>query len=193
MKLYYPHKPYIVTQSWGNLNSAYSTQFGDPTFTRHNGIDSIIGKYDYQGKLVTEFWVTCPVEGFKVGGVGYQANGAGNYLWLDSKEPILIGDKTCTARLYFFHGKKILVKTGDEPALGELMMISDSTGFSTGLHLHMGLYRIGNAGQKLDKGNEAEGSYDPSLFYTKEFAIDKAAISTLTKSTLRYLAYLLGK
>jgi murein DD-endopeptidase MepM/ murein hydrolase activator NlpD len=65
-------------------------------------------------------------------------------------------------RLWFCHAKKILVNVGYEPALGEIIMIANNTGFSTGPHTHMGLYRLTDRKQKLDT-NEATGSFDPSL------------------------------
>lgn len=191
MKLYYPHKPYHITQAWGNLNTAYSAQFGDPNFKRHNGIDSVTNRFDFQGKLITEFWVVCPVDGFRVISVRYAPDGGGNELWLESKDLIQIGGKLCKAQIILCHGKRVLVQAGYEPELGELLMISDSTGFSTGLHLHMGLYRVNERGRKIDT-NEATGTTDPSLFFTKEYAIDKATLATLIKSGMRNLAYLLG-
>ncbi len=73
-------------------------------------------------------------------------------------------------------------------------MIADNTGFSTGLHTHMGLYRVDymNASiHKLDQ-NDAEGSFDPSLFFTGEYAIDKATLPTLISNGLSYYKYVLG-
>jgi murein DD-endopeptidase MepM/ murein hydrolase activator NlpD len=89
------------------------------------------------------------------------------------------------------HAKKILVKVGDEPALGELLMIADNTGFSTGLHTHMGLYRLNDKHQKLDS-NEATGSSDPAIYFTGEYAADVATTATLVKSGMRYFKYLLS-
>ena len=192
MKLYYPHKPYHVSQAWGNPNPAYANQFDDPNFKRHNGIDSVTNRFDYQGKLITEFGVFCPMEGLRVVLVRYVEQGGGNELWLETKDEYQIGDKKCRASFILCHAKKVLVKAGDEPKLGELLMISDTTGFSTGLHVHFGMYRIDSRGRKIDT-NEATGSYDPAIFFTKEYAVDKADTATHIKSGLRYLAYFLGK
>ena len=103
-------------------------------------------------------------------------------------------DQKCQAYLCLVHGKKILVKPGDEPKLGELLMIADNTGFSTGPHTHFGMYRV-----KLEKGawifvdkNNANGSFDPTLFSTGAYAIDKATVGTLIQSGLRYLSYLMS-
>lgn len=185
LEINFPFKPFFVTQKWGNPNSAYSTQFNDPSFKLHNGIDAIALNKK------TGWWVYCPVEGFHVAGVYYEANGGGNELWLESDEPLEMFDKTCYARIFLCHAEKVLVPVGYKPKLGELLMIADNTGFSTGPHTHMGLYRIDANGNKIDK-NEATGSFDPSLFFTNQFAVDKATAQTLVISGMRYFRYLCG-
>lgn len=194
LKIYFPFKPYNVTQKWGNPNGAYAAQFNDPNFKRHNGIDANVGKFDWQGKVVSEYPVYCPVDGFTVKKVDFAPQGGGNELWLISNTPIQMGDKLCYAYMPLCHAKTILVKAGDQPALGQLLMIADNTGFSTGIHTHMGLYRVEytNATIHLLDQNDAEGSYDPSAFFTGLFAIDQASLGTLLKNNLRYYQYLLG-
>lgn len=191
LKIYYPCKPFFVTQPWGVENPIYRAQFNNPDFYKHNGVDVI--SRDTPGKQ--EFPIYCPVEGFSVWQIRHSPNGGGNELWLISDEPLQMFERKAHALLCFFHGKKILVKVGDRPALGALLMISDSTGFSTGNHLHMGLYRIqvvGGSFSYLDVGNGANGSFDPAHFYTVKYAVDVATSATLVKSGLRYLAYLLS-
>lgn len=192
----YPHKPYVITQKWGNPNSAYATYFGDPNFLLHNGIDSSIGstlRVDHEGKPITEYPVYCPVENFIVERVQYVEKGGGHEIWLKSLGEYSMFDKKCYARIILCHAKKILVPEGHKPRLGELIMIADSTGFSTGLHTHMGLYRINKKGVKIDT-NKATGSFNPGFFFTGRYAVDEASIATLVLSGLRYYkAYLLGK
>lgn len=182
MNLYYPHKPYYVTQKWGNPNPMYSAQFHDLNFKLHNGIDAVtyIGQTDYP--------VYCPVEGFHVAGVKFEPNGGGNELWLESNSHLQLGDKLCKARIFLCHAKYIFVKPGQMPALGELLMIADTTGFATGPHTHLGLYRIDDLGNKLDQ-NEATGSTDPSPYFTGQFAVDKATLGTLIRSNMAYYLY----
>jgi murein DD-endopeptidase MepM/ murein hydrolase activator NlpD len=100
-------------------------------------------------------------------------------------------ERECYAAIVLCHGKKILVPEGYKPKLGELLMIADNTSFSTGLHTHFGVYRVDGSGNKLDQ-NEATGSFDPSLFFTNEYAVDLAALPTLIISNLRYYKYRLG-
>ena len=193
LSIHYPHKPYIITQRWGNPNPAYANQFNDPSFKLHNGTDAV-GKMTTlsDGVLRAEHPVYCPVDGFTVERVQYRPEGGGNEIWLISDKPFQMFERECFVYLVICHAKKILVKPGDKPALGELIMIADSTGFSTGLHTHMGLYRVSYENGRityLDK-NEATGSFDPSLFFTGVYAVDKATTGTLVKSGLRYFKYL---
>ena len=192
LKIHYPHKPYQISQHWGNLNSAYSEQFGNPSFKRHNGVDSVSSYIDpTTGRPATNFLVYCPVEGFRVSEVAYYPEGGGNQLGLVSKEKIQLGDKLCYVSILLCHAKKILVKVGDEPKVGELLMIANNTGFSTGLHLHTGIYRLNDKYQKIDS-NEATGSYNLETLFSGEFAVDKATYQTLFTSGLRYFNYLIS-
>lgn len=188
LNISYPFKPFRVTQRWGNPNPEYAAQFKDPAFKLHNGIDANIGAFDVMGNVVSEYPVYCPVEGFTVVNVDYAPQGGGNEVTLMSKDKVQMFDQLCYARIILCHAKKILVSIGDDVALGELLMIADNTGFSTGIHTHMGLYRTNELGQKLDT-NEATGSFDPSLFFTGKYAADQATLDTLIKSNWRYYKY----
>lgn len=169
-------------------NAAYSQQFDDPNFKRHNGIDAT----NYGNAQYGQNWpVYCPVEGFTVENVRWDPTGGGNELWLISNGKVLIGGMACYARLILCHGKKILVKPGDEPALGELLMIANNTGFSTGPHTHMGLYRLDDKKHKIDT-NEATGSFDPSLCFSNSYAIDEAEEPILEKNGVRLEQYYRG-
>lgn len=188
LQISYPFKPFIVSQAWGAPNPVYADHFNDPNFKRHNGTDCIPANGMYR-------WpVYCPVEGFRVLQVNYAPEGGGNEIWLISKEKYQIGDKECHALMVLCHAHKILVPAGYEPALGELLMVANSTGFSTASHVHMGLYRVDYNGTwftKLDT-NDATGSTDPSSFFNKKYVIDQATLPTLIKSNWRYYLYVLG-
>jgi len=195
LKIYYPFKPYVITQHWGNPNTAYSQQFNDPNFKRHNGVDANIGTFNWDGSVASEYPVYCPVENFTVQKVDFAPQGGGNELWLISNEPLQMFERECYAYIPLCHAKTILVKAGDQPKLGELLMIADNTGFSTGIHTHMGLYRVGWDGKRITNYfdvNDANGSFNPELFFTQEYAVDKADFPTLLTSNLRYYRYKLG-
>ena len=122
--------------------------------------------------------------------MSYEANGGGNQVSLVSIDPVYVGGMLCYARIWLCHGKKVLVKENYQPKLGELLMIGNNTGFSTGPHTHMGLYRIDGSGYKLDS-NDATGSINPALFFEREYAIDKAGVSLLVANGLRLAKYYL--
>lgn len=180
-----------ITQKWGVRNPAYD-QFG---FKNHNGIDLTSGYANQQGVYMPKKWpVWCPVENFTVHMVRNNSAGSGKDIWLISKEKLQMGDKLCYAYLGFAHADYIFLKPGDTPALGEMIMVADNTGFSTGPHTHIGLYRVewdGKIMTFLDT-NESNGSYDPALFFTDKFAVDLATLGTLMKSSWRYYQYLMG-
>jgi murein DD-endopeptidase MepM/ murein hydrolase activator NlpD len=189
LRISFPFKPFVVTQQWGNSNPAYSAQFNDPNFKCHNGVDANVGRAGdiaYQ----TTFPVYCPVEGFHVEGISYEANGGGNQISLVSDDPVLVGDKVCHARIFLCHAKKILVKENAPLQRGQVLMIADNTGFSTGPHTHIGLYRIDAQGRKLDQ-NDATGSYNPALCYSWEYAIEQAGLPLLISNAVRLARYYL--
>jgi len=195
LQIYWPFKPYNITQKWGNPNPAYANQFNNPDFKLHNGIDANVGKYNWDNSVVSEYPVYCPVEGFTVQKVDFSPQGGGNEMWLMSDDVLQIGDQLMHAWIPLCHAKKILVSEGDKPKLGELLMIADNTGFSTGIHTHMGLYRVDIAAsgtiRKIDT-NFAEGSTDPALYFVNKYAVDNATLATLITSNLRYYKYKLG-
>ena len=135
------------------------------------------------------------MEGFTVRSVDYAPNGGGNELWLISDAPVTMGDRTdLYAYMPLCHAAKVLVKAGDKPKLGQLLMIADNTGFSTGAHTHMGLYRVNLSGPSVEYNdvNDANGSYNPADFFTGTYAIDQATLPTLIANNLLYYQYLLG-
>ena len=68
LELFYPAKPFAITQGWGIKNPSYE-QFG---FSHHNGVDFILGK-DKKLHAPCDLVVT---------DVGYNS-GAGNYIrWI---------------------------------------------------------------------------------------------------------------
>lgn len=196
LSISWPFKPFVISQHWGNPNPAYANQFNDPSFKLHNGVDATTSVANPDGSYAkpTTWPVYCPVEGFKVLSVDYAPQGGGNEIWLISKSKYHIGDKECYALLVLCHADKILVQAGYEPALGELIMEADNTGFSTGRHTHMGLYRVDYNGTwytKLDT-NEATGSYNPELLFNGQYAVDQATYPTLLKSVFRHAQYKLS-
>lgn len=187
LSLHYPFKKFLTTQSWGNPNPAYA-QFG---FKLHNGIDAV-AQTNQNDPDHTTWPLYCPAEGMVVQSTHYYPNGGGNMLLLISKNKVQMFERECYVWMVFMHCKKILVPVGYEPKVGELVAIANNTGFSTGPHTHFGIYRVDYDGKDVTKldTNDAEGSFDPSLFWSGAYAVDQATFGTLVKSTLRYYNYL---
>lgn len=190
LKIWYPFKPYFISQAWNNPNPAY--QAAGFSFKNHNGIDAVQAS---PGAPLSAWPVYCPVEGFTVKSVDFAPQGGGNELWLISNTPVQMGDRgDLYAYMPLCHAKKVLVKAGDQPVLGQLLMIADNTGFSTGAHTHMGLYRVKINGPYVEyvDVNDANGSYNPAEFFTNEYAIDQSSLATDIKNNLLYYKYMLG-
>lgn len=190
LEIDYPIKPYRSNQPWGVRNPSYD-QFG---YGYHNGDDYAL--LDDKGNAVSEknvFW-NLNVEGevvrlgTKENG-GWQPNGGGIYFGVLAKEERGFKDgQSCYVLLDLLHAKKILVKEGDVVKRGQLVMIADNTGFSTGPHCH-GQYRRERLvpappGTKdsyrfrgdqiledVDK-NDMNNSFDPLPYYTGKYAED---------------------
>lgn len=193
LKIHKPFKYLNVAQKWNNPNPIYG-QFG---FTHHNGTDLTSGYANQNGVYAPKTWpVYCPVEDFTVQLIRYMPNGGGNEMWLLSNQKLQIGDKLCYAYLVMAHAEKIFSKVGDTPNIGDLLMVADTTGFSTGPHVHLGLYRVEWDGIRmtyLDQ-NDANGSHDPAPYFTNDYAVDLGTTATFGTSILRYITYkLTGK
>ena len=150
LELYYPAKPYEVTQAFGILNPSYN-QFG---FTRHNGIDF---RVDADGI------VRAMCDGY-VYDVGFN-NGAGNYVRYHTLKPVEAEGRTGTVAFMYMHAKENLVKVGQEVKAGDAIMVADNTGFSTGPHTHISAYFINELYEKIDGNPETDHCFDFSKYY----------------------------
>ena len=67
-------------------------------------------------------------------------------------------------RTIYWHHLEILVVFGQRVSAGELIAKGDSTGFSTGPHLHYGLKLLDSSGNVLDRDNGYDGAVDATPF-----------------------------
>lgn len=182
LELWFPAKPYNISQAWGIYNPSY-VQFG---FSRHNGVDFLVG---------ADRLVHCPVAA-KVEDVGFSAS-KGNYVRLVSTEKHEVLGKECYVGLIFMHGEKNLVKKGQVLKVGEPLMIPDNTGFSTGPHTHMTAYRLSKPKNlpenRLDTNKETNYTFDPQLFWNGYYAQDVDKVMTVLRQTVALLSGILAK
>jgi len=176
---YYPAKPYIVSQAWGISNPSYK-QFG---FSKHNGVDFLTGERNE---------VRAPLP-LLVLETGYN-DGAGNYARLVSLDKYDVADTNCYIGMMFMHAERVLVKKGDILKTGDLIMIADNTGFSTGPHTHLSCRRLSkqNWGKKyrLDTDKEADYTFDPRPYWNGFYAADFGLITTIMHKLKDLLAQL---
>lgn len=162
-QLYFPVKPWAITQAWGILNPSYN-QFG---FYRHNGIDV------REGADRTTY---CPVQNLYIYDTGY-GSGTGNRVKAYTLDIYTFPDgKKARLEVIVMHGEKHLCKVGDTLQPGDPMMISDHTGFSTGPHVHFMVRRLHPDTYKLIDTNDADNSIDPAPYFTGFYAKDVPTI-----------------
>lgn len=167
LELWYPAKPFRITQAWGIFNPAYQ-QFG---YTRHNGIDFALGD---------DKTLYSPIAGTVVR-TGNQPTGGGIFLGIMS-DPLPNG--TFRILIDLLHCESLLVKEGDVVKVGDKLAIADNTGFSTGPHTHMQPRRAaswnGKTGDQLvwtpADVNEANGSFDPMPYFNGFAAQDAGTV-----------------
>lgn len=186
LRLYYPAKPFRITQAWGIYNPAYQ-QFG---FNRHNGIDFALG---------ADKTLYAPCDGVIVR-TGNQPTGGGIFLGLmtDVKQ---FNDGQFHVLIDLLHCEKFLVKEGDVVKIGQKLAIADNTGFSTGPHTHMQPRRVaswnGQVAERLqwtpaDK-NDANGSFDPMPHFIGIHAQDYRTLIHLYSALVSTLAGIVGE
>ena len=167
LELWYPAKPYTVTQGWGISNPSY-LQFG---FSRHNGEDFLIGKNNR---------THCPVKA-EVVETGFN-EGAGNYVRLVSLNKYDVGGENCYVGMMFMHHEKILCEKGQVLGVGDIMGIPDNTGFSTGPHTHGSYFRLKSQnyyGERYDTDATVNYTFNPQPYWTGFAAQDYKIVSTI--------------
>ncbi len=150
-------KPLVITQGWGIKNPSYE-QFG---FTRHNGLDCKEG---------VDRHVYCPVKA-QVLEVGNNP-GAGNYVRLKTTEKYEVEGSECYVWFMVMHLEKATCKTGDILDIGGEIGITDSTGFSTGPHVHISFRRVTQYNTQLDTDPSTDFTFNPQPYMTTVYAVD---------------------
>jgi murein DD-endopeptidase MepM/ murein hydrolase activator NlpD len=165
LELYYPVKPFIVGQKFGE--TAFLSYYKDNgiTFAGHNGLD-LAALHGQEVRAAHDG--TC-------------------YPEVDSKQGhgvVLITDVPCEYKggtaffktIYWHLIDNIVVKWGQQVKAGDLLGYADSTGLSTGDHLHFGLKPMTGKdpyeGLNLEQQNGYMGAIDPMPYFNGKFADD---------------------
>jgi murein DD-endopeptidase MepM/ murein hydrolase activator NlpD len=177
-ELYFPAKPFIVTQGWGIYNPAY-LQFG---FDHHNGVDFLLGN---DKKL------HAPCDFFAVD-VG-ENSGAGKYIrWITTEKFDVLGTN-CKVGGMFMHMESHAIATGATVKEGDLLGVADNTGFSTGPHTHLSVYRLGDNGERLDTNASHNNTFDPRPFFNNFYATDAQKVEGILQSVISLLVNFIKK
>jgi murein DD-endopeptidase MepM/ murein hydrolase activator NlpD len=178
LELFYPAKPYNVTQVFGIYNPAY-LQFG---YDHHNGIDFAVD---------TDGIVRAMCDGVVVEVKDYPT-GAGKAVRYRTIEKVEAEGTTGYVEFMYMHAEKQLVTVGQILKAGDPVIIADNTGFSTGPHTHISAYfvdpsaPIGN--HKLAIGDKnSDYCFDFSKYYNGYYADDAQKVFTMLYAVLHLL------
>lgn len=157
--LWYPAKPFYVTQAWGIDNPSYK-QFG---FSKHNGVDFLIGK---DGMLYAPIRMELIEK-------DYYPTGAGNFGKYRTMEKYDVDGVNAKFCLMFMHMKaQPSHPLGTVLEIGDLIGPANNTGFSTGPHTHMANFVVDDLGNKIGKNMEANQTFDPRPYFNGRYAVD---------------------
>lgn len=165
LELYYPVKPFIVGQKFGETAFLSYYKENGVNFIGHNGLDiaAIHGteiRASHDGVAYPEVDVN-----------------QGHGVVVITNEPMEYKGGTAFYKTIYWHMiDNIPVKWGQAVKAGDLLGYADSTGLSTGDHLHFGLKPMSgkdpNEGLNLEYNNGYYGAIDPTPYFNGKYAAD---------------------
>jgi murein DD-endopeptidase MepM/ murein hydrolase activator NlpD len=94
-------------------------------------------------------------------------------VWVITEQEFEFHEQTSYAAVVYFHLLAFHVKEKQKVQIGDLIGWADNTGeYTTGDHLHFGLYQVDKYGQRLNKQNGYGGAVDPLPYTFKTQAKD---------------------
>ena len=177
LDLFYPAKPYVITQAFGITNPSYN-QFG---FSKHNGTDFAVDT----DKIVRAM---CDGEVYEVG----FNKGAGNFVRYKTGRVEAEG-RTGIVGFMYMHAEKCLVTKGQKIKAGDPLIIAGNTGFSTGPHTHISAYFINELDERIPVGNpETDYCIDFSKYYNGYFSDEATKVINILSTIINLLRKKLG-
>lgn len=152
-----PVRSCYITQKFGlNFNNFYA-QLG---LKGHNGQDYRANNEDFNWPIVGDF------------GTVLEASDSPTY---GKKMVVMFKDKDSGRfyKVYFGHLKDFCVKEGSIVKPGQLLGHTDNSGiYTTGPHLHDGLFECTINGVTMNNGNGYGGAIDHGKFYKNIYIVD---------------------
>lgn len=165
LSLFYPLKPWYVTQKFGETAFLAYYEANGVKFTGHNGADAVANHGD-------------AVRASHDGTVEVQVDSKqGHGVVITTNETFDYKDGQAYFRSIYWHLiNNIPVKTGQKVKAGDIIGYADSTGLSTGNHLHFGLkpaYKDSKGFiRNLEPDNGTQGAIDPTPYFNSQYAED---------------------
>ncbi len=212
LSLFYPVYPYSLNQKFGENKPCvrnYGTTFQDIVM----GVDDTTCPVGYE-KLYPHLGLPKGHDGVdlmageqlcfsSLEGTVTQVSldfhrGLGVYVTSDQEYDMGL-DKPYRVSLVYWHFKENKIKVGDKVKVGDILGITDSTGASSGNHLHFEVIPVFlDAHQRLKNAlqNDFRGAMDPLPFfngqYARKYQFTKDLYFGLTDPDVRELQKLLG-
>lgn len=177
-ELFYPVKPWVVTQGFGGNVELYgqfgidghngldiAATHGQPVFAAHDGIVTYAGMDSNEGVGV----VLRTEEQFDYGeGVAYMKS------------------------IYWHLINNIVVRVGQKVKAGDLLGYADNTGFSSGDHLHFAVKPIAQGENEwiwynVRQKNGYNGAVDPTPFFNGYYAQDAQQVISALEQQIKLL------
>lgn len=190
LQLFFPVKPWIVSQPFG-VNGDYYRRNGID-IKGHSGLDIPCAR-------------NTPIRAAQDGEVSYAGvdSKEGYGVVLRTLEPFEYKDEECFFKTIYWHViKDIPVKVGQRVRAGDIIGYADSTGFSTGDHLHFGL-KPQLKGESdwtwanLEQDNGYMGAIDPvpylNNFYAEDYRTIFMKIQEIATKITQLIASLKGR
>ena len=170
MKIY----EYVVKKP--KITSPYGYRINPITKKKqfHNGQDEVSKVKDRNLYAIDDGVVQKVVSNQSKSKVGF-----GNYVWVRYKRYNL--------SILFAHCSKIMVKKGDKVKKDQVIAIMGSTGRSTGVHLHLGMTRIGKDAWLNPSKFEMLPDKPVEVYYTVKKGDTLTKIAKKYKTTVKQL------
>ena len=157
----HPTTKKVVTRTGNTCPAGYTSLYSFYGMKGHNGTDWATWHGEplyFGGSAKTKWYAKNEVD--RVGGMGVD---------IVSDKPLIDGKRV---KLRYWHLKVPAVWDGKEIKTGDLIGYSDSTGASSGDHLHEGLKLVDKNGNTIGKTNGYYGAIDPRPYMENTFVLD---------------------